>query len=197
MRKICVYLVAIALVFNACTGKSSKLSSEDQARNIYQNTMLILTGTMFSSMGSMMGQASAVIPYVADSLEKAVNAKMKDFSNQFFDEMSGKMNQKFDSLKKANPSVYGKLFNNDVMKSVTDKASKAKLPKGFKPLNETLGKEDISRYIIYMSLMDKMDQTKVASDPVMKMYQETFEGMNKLNDAYKNDPEINAFFKSK
>jgi hypothetical protein len=198
MKKMKSYLLVLALIISACSGNSSNLSKEEKARNLYQNAITIMTGSMFASMGSMMGEASsAVMPYVADTLEKVMNEKMKTFSNQMIGEMSKRMNQVLDSVKKAKPSVYSKLFTNQVMQDAVDKASKAELPKGFKPITENLNQEDLSRYVIYISLLYKVDKAKAASDPVLKMYEETFKCFTKLEETFKGDPDMEAFLKKK
>jgi predicted Zn-dependent protease with MMP-like domain len=175
------------------------LSAEEKAVNTYKNTMIVFSGNMAMAFSSMIGDMAKAFTVNSETGQANVEQALANIPEQLevkLDTMLIGIGNAFDDMKEENAVVYNKMFNHAVMQEGIDITTKYELPEGFKPFSEDLTKDDLMKYIAYVSLASQSEQIDQDEDPILKTYLEIFDWMQKAGKAFERDQEIQTFMAS-
>lgn len=176
------------------------LAMDVKARNIFANTTVILSGSMMFAFSEMFqGQTGAFKEAFTKLSAGEVN--VKDIDEQIkalpaelvggLDAMKFQLDSAYNELESSNQAIYTKMFDREIMKEGVEIAEKYELPNGFRPLTQNLTQEEIKRYILKVVAAGEDAQT--SEEPVLKMYKEIFDWLQKASMELTQDAEISAY----
>ncbi len=175
------------------TENTNSYTIEAKVKNLFVNTLVIFTGTMFLAFDDGLTAMN-------EPLNSALSVEMDDAAISALDEqialldaptmrrierLRNNIYDAYDSIANVDRDIYEKIFLRLTMKEGVNIAERYDLPPGFRPLTEDLSFEEIKRYIVKISVT-----SDDISDVVIKSFEDIADWMQEVGQELARDGEI-------
>ncbi len=177
------------------TTNENSYSIEAKSKNMFVNTLVIFTGTMFlafdddlTAMNEPLNEALSVeldeegiraLDEQIDQLDGEAMARIERLKNN--------ITEVYDSIAQGDRAFYEKLFLRVKMKEGINIAESEELPPGFKPLTEPLTFNELKRYIIKISVA-----SEDTADVVINTFENIADWMQEVGQNLAGDEDMRA-----
>ena len=183
--------------------KEEELTPEQQARNLYKNTSSIMINVMMLAFNQSINDELKTITAAFGSLDPEATEESIAEIDEIIDELpeeflsmidsaTSDLDAQFNEIKLENEAVYNKMFKSEVMLQGISIADSYDLPAGFKPLSESLSKEEMRRYIVKLG-----GASENTDDVVVQYLTEVMEWLQTTVKELEADPEVNEYLNQK